>query len=156
MKLLDKFRAGRRLRRIQVAIDRNDPVALERRLLSLAAAAPERDAIDFPASILLDACGQGRRADCVRLLIDHGWRSHLNAADARGHGCLHRAIDCGDADTVRVLLAAGADPKLRDRDGVTPLNLCKSYHGLSDIARLLLEAGGNPNLVDKHGKNYLM
>jgi len=40
-----------------------------------------------------------------------------------GNTLLHGAVASGDAREVRRLLAAGADPKIRNRDGRTPLQV---------------------------------
>lgn len=45
-------------------------------------------------------------------------------------------------EVVRLLLEAGADPNARDKDGYTPLILCR--HDTA-AALLLLKAGANPN-----------
>ena len=45
----------------------------------------------------------------------------INLADATGKSALMIATEQGDVGAVRVLLAAGADRRLKDRDGHTPL-----------------------------------
>jgi ankyrin repeat protein len=40
-----------------------------------------------------------------------------------GNTLLHGAVVSGDAREVKRLLAAGADPKIRNRDGRTPLQV---------------------------------
>ena len=153
MGFFQTWRAGNRFREIRRAIDANDPEEVERLLSAM-----KGDGLldERPADLLLHACDEGGRPRCVRALLNHGWKSVLEAKDGMGRNALILAVERGDGDTARILLEAGADPNVRDQDGVTPLNLCKSYHGLSHIAEMLLKAGGNPNLVDKHGKNYLM
>ena len=141
------------LRKVRATIEVND-VAGMREALSGMRTGGLLDGV--PGDVLLLACDESGRAECLRVLFEFGWDAALDARDGMGRTCLHLAIERGDGDMARVLLNAGADPNARDQDGVTPLNLCKSYHGLSHIARMLLDAGGNPNLVDKHGKNYLM
>ncbi len=153
MGIFRAIRANRRFRRLQTAIDQNDPAEI---LVLLRNMESEQLLNDVPREMLAHACDSANRAECVRLLLSHGWGDALEDKDSLGRTPLHLSVERGDIDTVRVLLDAGADPNARDKDGITALNLCKSFHGLSDIAQLLLAAGGNPNLVDKHGKNYLM
>ena len=153
MGFFDSFKQKKLLRTITTAIEADDPQMLGELLDTLA----EKNRLDrLPPDTLLFTCSQGNRAECARLLLEKGEAAALTQTDPMGRFPLHLAVENGDLDTVRVLLDAGADANVRDKDGVTPLNLCKSFHGTTDIALLLQKAGGNPNLVDKHGKNYLM
>jgi len=51
-------------------------------------------------------------------------------------------LNVGNADIVRLLLAAGANTEARDEDGLTPL-LLTFFIGHHDITRLLIDAGAN-------------
>jgi ankyrin repeat protein len=53
-----------------------------------------------------------------------------------GNTLLHGAVVSGDAREVRRLLAAGADPKIRNRDGRTPLQVAQMLR-LPKICALL-------------------
>ena len=53
--------------------------------------------------------------DVVSALLDAGFNA--KAADADGVTLVMRAAEVGHAETVRLLLAAGADPTARDRSG---------------------------------------
>lgn len=136
------------MQKIRAAIDAGAPDALASLL--------EEDDGVHTADLLHHACDLGERSVCVRVLLERGWRSAVNEKDSHGHSPLHIAVGRGDVDTVRVLLAAGANPNTQDEDGVTPLTLAKSYAGLGEIADLLLKAGADPRILDKHGKEYLM
>jgi hypothetical protein len=65
---------------------------------------------------------------------------------------LVQAIDNGNADDVRALLAAGANVKVADADGVT-LVMRAAAAGHAEIVRLLLAAGADPTARDRHGRN---
>jgi hypothetical protein len=65
---------------------------------------------------------------------------------------LVQAIDSGNADDVRALLAAGANVKVADADGVT-LVMRAAAAGHAEIVRLLLAAGADPTARDRHGRN---
>ncbi len=67
-------------------------------------------------------------------------------------GKLLQAIDAGDADRVRSLLASGADVKTADEDGVT-LVMRAAAAGNAETVRLLLSAGADPSARDRHGRN---
>ena len=70
-----------------------------------------------------------------RETLDHG----NNAVG--GQTALHLAAAAARLDMVRVLLRAGANPKLGDNRGLTPLHLAPS----ALIAQALLAAGADPN-----------
>lgn len=59
-------------------------------------------------------------------------------------------------ETVRVLLAAGADPDMADEEGVTPLHWCvivsaREGEPLLEVLQMLLRAGADVNRADKDG-----
>ena len=62
------------------------------------------------------------------------------------------AIDRGDADGVRSLLAGGASASVADEDGVT-LVMRAAAVGNAETVRLLLAAGADPTARDRHGRN---
>jgi ankyrin repeat protein len=55
-----------------------------------------------------------------------------------GYTPLHSAIQSGNAEVIRLLLAAGADINLRDGNGRTPLDLALAKNPM--IAELLEQA----------------
>ena len=65
---------------------------------------------------------------------------------------LVEAIENGHADGVRALLAAGANVKVADADGVT-LVMRAAATGNAETVRLLLAAGADPTARDRHGRN---
>jgi GNAT superfamily N-acetyltransferase len=86
-------------------------------------------------------------------LAEHRW--------GRGqHAPLHLAADRGDAELVRVLLAAGADTEVAEGGGATPLHFA-AWRGDPEVTRLLLAHGvclepihetfGTPLMTAIHG-----
>jgi hypothetical protein len=65
---------------------------------------------------------------------------------------LVQAIESGNADGVRALLADGANVKVADADGVT-LVMRAAAAGSAETVRLLLAAGADPTARDRHGRN---
>jgi hypothetical protein len=65
---------------------------------------------------------------------------------------LVEAIERGDADSVRSLLAGGANVKVADADGVT-LVMRAARVGNAETVRLLLASGADPTARDRHGRN---
>lgn len=87
----------------------------------------------------------------------------INARDSLGATVLLTVVksltmsSCAAAvETVRVLLAAGADPDMADEEGVTPLHWCvivsaREGTPLLEVLQLLLRAGADVNRADKDG-----
>ena len=63
---------------------------------------------------------------------------------------LHRLIRHGDLIGLRKQLAAGVDPKLRNRFGWTLLMLA-AMHGRGDVVDLLIEHGSDPRATNDFG-----
>ena len=79
----------------------------------------------------------------------------LNAQGFTGITALSWYVSAGREDKVEKLLERGADPKLSDTDGDTPLHVA-AQHGNVDLIRMLLAAGANPNAQNKLGGTPLM
>jgi len=79
----------------------------------------------------------------------------LNAQGFSGVTVLSWYVGAGREDKVKQLLDRGADPKLSDSDGDTPLHIA-SQRGNAHIMKMLLAAGANPNAQNKLGGTPLM
>jgi ankyrin repeat protein len=60
------------------------------------------------------------------------------------------AVRASDSGRVQILLAQGAKPNAKDKNGRTPLMEAASA-GSTSVARLLLKAGADPNAADSSG-----
>jgi uncharacterized protein len=98
----------------------------------------------YGGNALIPACERGH-VETVRLLLDRskidvdhinnlGWTALLEAVILSDGGPAHIEI-------VRILLAAGADPSIADKDGVTPLQHARDRR-YDAIAALIKDAGG--------------
>lgn len=90
---------------------------------------------DSTGATALENAVRFRRADAAHALIafDRG-------TTGRESGLLDEAVLRGDADTVRLLIAAGADPEARGSGGSAPLDDA-ALKGYTAIARILLDSG---------------
>ena len=66
---------------------------------------------------LAAACAEGAPAELLQALFDA--KADVNKGDESGVTALMRAADRGDADTVKLLLAAGAKKDLKDTNAQT-------------------------------------
>jgi N-acyl-D-amino-acid deacylase len=103
------------------------------------------------ATRLMQALRRGDRAEFTRTLT-------ADSAGARAFGSptatpLMYAALYGDADAVRQLLSAGADPNAANDSGTTALMWAV---GDVDKTRLLLDAGANPEVRGDDGRTPLM
>jgi ankyrin repeat protein len=94
-----------------------------------------------------------RDAAAVRSLLDQ--KVDVNAPGKDGTPALHWLVRVDDVENARLLIRAGADVKLADRYGVTPLFLACT-NGNAAMIRLLLDAGADPNSADPTGETALM
>ena len=67
--------------------------------------------------------------------------------EMRAYTGLHRAAARGDAIEIRRLLAAGADPGVRDGHGRTPLHVA-AFVAQAEAMRALVAGGADPNALD--------
>jgi len=89
----------------------------------------------------------------VRSLI--GQKVDVNAPGKDGTPALHWVVRVDDLETTQLLIKAGADVKLADRYGVTPLYLA-CMNGNAAMIKLLLDNGADSNSVDPTGETALM
>lgn len=78
----------------------------------------------------------------VALLLEQGVDVRAVARNPMQVQPLHSAVAGHDAETVRLLLVAGADPDARQQGGWTPL-MAARQHGHAAIERLLLAYGAS-------------
>lgn len=72
----------------------------------------------------------------------------MGAVDDNGLGALHYAAMRDRSDVAALLLAAGADPLLRDDTemGYTPLHVCVHYDARGTLAALLADEGAKAGI----------
>jgi ankyrin repeat protein len=93
--------------------------------------------------------------DTARLvsLIESG--TDVNEPDVEGATALHWAVYEDQLEATRILLAAGANPKLESRYGVMPLYLA-AVSGHAPLIESLLDAGADASAFGPNGETMLM
>ena len=99
---------------------------------------------------------QGGYDACLSVLHANG--ANLKKANKFGYGPIHSACAGGRFRCLRLLLAAGIDPKTPTSSDEsiadTPAKLCIVYGHVACLM-LLYEADVSPNTTDRHGRNHL-
>jgi ankyrin repeat protein len=91
----------------------------------------------------------GEHVDLLELLISN--KADVNAADTNGLTPLHYAALADSGKAVKLLLAHGAHPDVREKvDANTPL-IIATGKGYKDVAEVLLANGADANAADKKG-----
>jgi uncharacterized protein len=86
------------------------------------------------------------------LLLAHGAHVHRFSRNPMHNQPLHACIALGrDCETVRLLIAQGADVNMAQAGGYTPLHQAAAA-GLEELTRILLEAGADPARPCHQGK----
>jgi uncharacterized protein len=97
----------------------------------------------FGGNALIPACERAH-LETIKLLLTT--KIDLNHVNNLGWTCLLEIVILGDGgdrhqEAARLVLAAGADPNLADKNGVTPLAHA-SANGQTEVARLIEAVGG--------------
>jgi ankyrin repeat protein len=103
-----------------------------------------------------DIADAAQRQDAASLRDLLNRHPAVNARQADGTSALHWAAHWNDTDTVRLLIAAGADAKAVNRYGATPLSEAAAL-GNAPVVEMLLKAGADPNTRTTYdGETVLM
>ena len=101
----------------------------------------------------LMAAVQSRKPEAIRFLIDNG--ADVNARDQlQGTALVRAAGSFGDLESVQVLLSAGAEVNVQDKNGMTPLMWAARW-GDAPRVLALVEAGATVTVRDNSGKTAL-
>ena len=97
----------------------------------------------FGGNALIPACERGH-VETVKVLLTT--KIDVNHVNNLGWTCLLEIVILGDgglrhSEVTKLVLAAGANPNIADKDGVSPLTHAKRK-GQHDVARLIESAGG--------------
>ena len=97
-------------------------------------------------------CAREGIVEVLKILLATCTKDQLEErGGARGSTALHVAATYGEAETVKLLLAAGADPHEQNNAGESGIHWA-AYYNHSEVIQLLLEAGVSPSLLTKEYK----
>ncbi|KAG2452266.1 hypothetical protein HYH02_003290 [Chlamydomonas schloesseri] len=92
--------------------------------------------------------------DAMISLLAGGRELLANVVDENRRSALHFAAALGSAECTKLLVEAGADLDLQDKEGYTPLHMAAGYMHTPSMA-VLLEAGANPEIKDNTGRDVV-
>jgi ankyrin len=116
------------------------------------AEASQRSATPAGDTRLADAA-EKRDVVAMRSLLSQ--KVDPNAPGRDGTPALLWVVRVDDVETAKLLVKAGADVKLANRYGLTPVALAAA-NGSAAMLKVLLDAGADPNAVDPAGETPLM
>jgi uncharacterized protein len=91
--------------------------------------------------------------EAVRVLLESGASVSALSKNAQTNQPLHAALSLGrNAETVRLLLDAGADPNARQTAGFTPI-FSAAAANRRDLAEILVSHGANPGILNDFGQS---
>ncbi|CAG9464332.1 unnamed protein product [Pedinophyceae sp. YPF-701] len=100
-----------------------------------------------------NTCKKGDAAT-MKEMLSTGRAVLANTLDLERRTALHFTAAVGSAECTRLLIDAGAEVDVADKDGYTPLHMAAGYMHVSTV-RELLEAGADPEQLDRAGRSPL-
>lgn len=97
-----------------------------------------------------------RKGDAAKLakMLSGGRAVLVHALDENRRSALHFAAGLGNLPCTQLLLDAGCNPNLLDREGFTPLHMAAGYCHTTTMSALL-QAGADPTIRDRQGRDVV-
>jgi len=87
-----------------------------------------------------------KHPEVLSILLENGGKRAAAKPDAAGRTPLMAAVDAANAQSIKLLLDAGADVNARDREFGNTAIRAAAFHGSPEIVKMLLAAGADPTL----------
>ncbi|MGN6819239.1 MAG: ankyrin repeat domain-containing protein [Sphingomonas sp.] len=136
-------------------IARLSHIALAGALAVTALPAAAQLASGSPSYQFLDAVKNAKGSDVESILAKPGSRIIDTQDPSTGEGALHIVARRDDSKYLSYLLAKGANPNIKNRQGDTPL-LVAIDRGYDDLIPILIKYKANPNLAGDGGQTPLI
>lgn len=146
-----------------MALDVLRKLGARRRIASAAALAAAVAMLAAPAAAQFQSEGyqfleavKDRKGNEVTDMLSKPGTTLVNTRDiTTGDTGLHIVVARSDAVWIRFLLQRGADPNIRNKKGITPLQLATSL-GYTEGVEALIEGGASVNISDQTGETPLI